>query len=128
MPGNERSVSEVFQDIIRNIQEIIRSEVRLAKTEIRDEAVKTKAAGLLIAVGTITGVFAFFFLLLTSVYALSRVMPNWAAALIVSIALAITAAARLSAGLNRFKRIHPAPQRTIETMKENVEWVKQQSK
>ena len=45
MPANERSFADVFQDIVRNIQEIVRSEVRLAKTEIRDEAAKAKSAG-----------------------------------------------------------------------------------
>ena len=128
MPANERSFSDVFQDIVRNIQEIVRSEVRLAKTEIRDEAAKAKSAGLLITVGAVTAIFAALFLLLMIVYVLSRVMPNWAAALIVGVALAIVAGATLSAGVKRFKQIHPTPERTVETLKENVEWVKQQIK
>jgi hypothetical protein len=53
-------------------------------------------------------------------------MPAWAAALIVGVALAIAAAAALMAGRARFRRIHPAPDRTVETLKENVEWTKQQ--
>ncbi len=128
MPANERPVSDVLQDIVRNIQEIVRSEVRLAKREVRDEATKAKSAGLRLAVGALTAIFALLFLLLTAVYALSIVMPNWAAALIVSAALAIVAGAMLSAGRNRFKKIHPTPERTVESLKENVEWVKQQTK
>ena len=32
--AEERSVSDVFQDILRNLQEMVRSEIRLAKVEI----------------------------------------------------------------------------------------------
>ncbi|MBV8843678.1 MAG: phage holin family protein [Bryobacterales bacterium] len=128
MSANERSFSDVFQDIVRNVQEIVRSEVRLAKTEIRDEAAKAKSAGLLIGAGAVTAIFAAFFLLLTIVYLLSLIMPNWAAALIVGVALAIVAGVTLNTGLKRFKKIHPTPERTVETLKENVEWVKQQTK
>ncbi len=128
MPANERSISDVLQDIVGNIQEIVRSEVRLAKTEIREEATKAKSAGLLIAIFAVAALFAAFFLLLTIVYALSIVIPNWAAALLVSIVLAIVGGVALSAGLKRFKQVHPTPERTVETIKENVEWVKQQTK
>jgi hypothetical protein len=40
MAVHDRSFADVFQDILHNVQEIVRSEVRLAKTEIREEAVK----------------------------------------------------------------------------------------
>ena len=45
MAAEDRSFSDVVQDILRNVQEIVRSEVRLAKTEIREEAVKAKILG-----------------------------------------------------------------------------------
>ncbi|MBV9769676.1 MAG: phage holin family protein [Bryobacterales bacterium] len=128
MAANERSVSDVLQNIIQNIQEIVRSEVRLAKAELRDEAAKAKSASLAIAIGAVVAIYAVLFLLLTVVYALSLVMPNWAAALIVGILLAIAAGVTLASGLKQFKRVHPTPQRTVETLKENVEWAKQQSK
>ena len=35
----ERSFAELLQDIAANVQEIIRSEFRLAKAEVREEAV-----------------------------------------------------------------------------------------
>ena len=36
--NQERAVSDVLQDILRNLQEIVRSEVRLARAGIRDDA------------------------------------------------------------------------------------------
>ena len=109
MPANERSVSDVLQDIIRNIQEIVRSEVHLAKTEIQDEAAQSKTAVLVTAAGALTGIFAALFLLLAILYALSLVIASWAAALIVGGMLAIVAAITLNAGLKRFKQLSPLP-------------------
>ncbi len=128
MATSDRSIAEVLQDILRNLQEIIRSEVRLAKTEVRDEALKAKAAGILLGAGGVCGIFAVFFLLLAIVCALAIVLPYWASALIVAAALAIGAAIVLNAGLQQFKRVHPVPDKTIENVKENVEWAKQQTK
>jgi uncharacterized membrane protein YqjE len=124
----DRSFSDVLHDVVRNVQEIVRSEVRLAKTEIQEEAVKAKSAAAMLGAGVATAVFSTLFLLLTIVYALALVMPSWAAALIVGAALAIVAAVMLNGGINRLKQVHPAPERTLETIKENIEWAKQHTK
>lgn len=125
---SDRSVSAVLQDILRNFQEIVRSEVRLAKAEVREEATKAKSAGLLIGIGTLSGIFAALFLLLMIVYALATVIPNWAASLIVAVALAIVAGIMLSAGRNRLKQIRPTLEDTKQSLKENLEWAKQHTK
>ena len=128
MAAVDRSFSELLHDIIRNVQEIVRSEVRLAKIEIREEAVKTKASLVLLGAAALTGFFAILFLLLMIASALALVMANWAAALVVGAALAVAAGVMLMGGVKSFQRIHPTPQRTVETIKENIEWAKQQTK
>ena len=125
--GN-RTLSDVLQDIVRNVQDIVRSEVRLAKTEFREEAVKAKDSALLLAVGAVSGVFAAMFLLLTIVYALALVIPSWAAALLVGAVLAIVTSVVLTVGVKRFRQIHPTPEHTVESIKENVAWAKQRTK
>jgi len=128
MATTDRSVSDVLQDIIRNIQDIVRSEVRLAKTEVRDEIAKARHAGVLVGVGALSGAFSAFFLLFSIVFALSRVVPDWAAALIVGGVLALATGVLVSKGAERFKQVHPAPDKTIESLKENIEWAKRQAK
>src|ERR1700686_3045442 len=128
MAAEDRSLSDVLEDVIRNVQEIVRSEVRLAKTEIREEAARAKSATLLLGAGAVIAIFAILFLLLVIVHALALVMPSWAAALIVGAALALVASVMLPAGVRRFKQIVPTPERTVGTIKENVEWAKQHTK
>jgi uncharacterized membrane protein YqjE len=125
--GN-RTLSDVLQDIVRNVQDIVRSEVRLAKTEFREEAVKAKDSGLLLAAGAVSGIFAVLFLLLAIVYALALVIPSWAAALLVGAMLAIITSVVLTVGVKRFRQIHPTPEQTVESIKENVAWAKQRTK
>lgn len=128
MPITERSFADVLHDIVGNIQEIVRSEVRLAKAEFSEEARKARPAGLSMAVGAVLGLCAIVFALLAAVYGLSTVMPNWAAALVVAVASGLIAALAIRAGLSQFRRIDPTPDKTIRSLKENVEWSKQQLK
>ena len=123
-----RSLSDILRDAIRNVQEILRSEIHLAKTEIREEIVKVKSSTLLLVAGAVTAIFAVLFFLLAAVWAIALVIPNWAAALIVGAAMAVIATLMLTEARTQFKQIHVTPERTVETIKENVEWARQQAK
>ena len=123
----DRSISSVLHDIIGNIQDIVRSEMRLAKTEITEELAKSRSASVLLAIGAVLLMFCALFVLLAAVYALSLVIPAWAAALIVGASVGAIAALCVSVGINRFKTIRAAP-KTAASMKENVEWAKQLTK
>jgi cytochrome c biogenesis protein CcdA len=127
MPPTDRSLSDVVQDIIRNLQDIVRSEIRLARTEVGEELTKAKTASVFMALGAVTGIFSVFFVLLTAVYVLSRLMPDWAASLIVAAGLSVIAAIMLSIGSRRFATVQGAP-KTVKSLEENFPWAKQQSK
>jgi uncharacterized membrane protein YqjE len=124
----DRSFVDVLQDIVGNIQEIVRSEVRLAKAELSEEARKAKPAGLWMGIGAVFSAGTVMLALLAGVYALSTVMPNWAAALVVSLLSGTVAALAVRTGVTCVKRIDPTPDKTIRSLKENVAWSKQQLK
>ena len=124
----DRSVSDVLQDILHNVQDIFRSEVRLAKAEIRQKATRTAAAALWITIGVVGLLSAWMVLLWTAVYALATTLPIWAATLVVAISMAIIGGAVFTAGLRRFSRLTPMPERTLESLQENLAWMKQPTK
>ena len=127
--GAERSVPEVFQDIIGNVREILRSEVRLATAELKHEAGTAARATVMFLAGVIFGIFALGFLLLALAYGLATLFASWwIGAIIVGGALAVIALALLGIGRGRMRRVRPAPQRTIRTVKENLDWDKSRSK
>ena len=123
-----RSVSEVLQDIVRNLQEMVRSEIRLAKVEIRGEIKEAVSSGAWIAAGGVAAISASMFVLWALAYALAARMPMWAATLTVGLVLAAAAAALIMGGIRRAQRIDLVPERTVESVKENLEWMKQSTK
>ena len=116
----ERSLADVFQDIVANVQDIVRSELRLASIEIRQELVKAVSAGKVAVAGGVLALFAVGFLLLAAVYGLALVMPPWAAALTVAVMLVIASLILISAGSKRLKLIHLKPEKTVASIRETL--------
>ncbi len=123
----ERSMSDVLRDALNNVQDIVRSEVRLAKIEVRDEVTKASSAGKLFGAAAVLGFYGIGFLFLCCVYALALAIPAWAAALIVGGVLAIVAGVCAMSGIARWKQIR-MPEKTAFTVKEDVEWIRNQNK
>jgi Putative Actinobacterial Holin-X, holin superfamily III len=125
--NDERSVSDVLQDIFGNMQEIVRSEVRLARAEVKTEAEKTATAAKSLAVGAVLGFYGGALLLMAAVYGLSMVLAPWLAALLVGGFVAVVAAILISVGRERM-RLVKKPEKTIKTMKEDVQWLRDQTR
>lgn len=126
--ARERPPGEIVKEIIANAQDIIRSEVRLAKAEIREESRKAIQAGTALGAGAVCALYGAGFLLAALAALLALAMPWWAAALIVGGLLAIGGGIAVSVGIERFKHVSPTPGKTIADVKENVEWLKRQTK
>jgi uncharacterized membrane protein YqjE len=122
----DRPMSEVLKDIIGNVQEMVRSEVRLARVELREEVNHATGAAKLIGIGAGLALLGGAFLLVTVALLLALVMPAWVATLIVGAALGVAGMVLLSKGRAQFKV--PRPNKTIENVKENVEWMKNQTR
>ena len=121
---NQRSFSDVLEDIVANVQGIIRSEVRLAKAEIKEETNKAGRAASVLGSGAVLGLYALGFLLLAAFFGLEFLVPAWAAALIVAVFTGVIAGILASLGMSRMKHVSPRPDKTIQTIKEDIEWAK----
>jgi len=124
---SERSVPEVLQDIIGNVQEILRSEVQLAKTELKEEAAEAATPIITMGVGLLLAAYAVGLLLLAAVYGLAMIMAMWSAALLVGAVVAIVAVLLINSGVGGLKRINVKSERLIASLQENMRWVKRQS-
>ncbi|MGE5568234.1 MAG: phage holin family protein [Rhodospirillales bacterium] len=127
MVGGERSTVDLIKDAVNSIQGIIRSEIRLANAEMKEKAGKASKAGIVLAAGGALALYAFGFLLVTIYQALILAIPAWLSALIIFAVLAIAGGIMLSAGRNRLKQIKPQPEMTMESVKEDMEWVKRRT-
>ena len=108
---DERTVSDVLQDIFGNLQDIVRSEIRLAKAEITTETGRAARAGKSLVAGAVLFLYAGGLLLLSAVQGLSLVLQPWLATLGVCGLVSVIAAILVSIGRGRLRTADPAPER-----------------
>jgi len=120
----DASPGELASEVAKDMSTLVRQEVALAKVELQQEA---KTAGT--AVGAFggagfAGYFVLVFLSLAMMWALGSTMALGWAALIVAAVWAVVAVVLALLGRSKLKRFSPKPERTIETVKEDVQWAK----
>ena len=124
MGAPDRSIGAVLTDVVADVQQIVRAEVRLARAEFREELTKARrGATFLVAAGVIAAL-GLGVMLLAAVYALATIWPPWAAALTVAAVTLVIGGALAASGLSQLKSVTWAPDRTASSVKENIQWVK----
>ncbi len=123
--GEQPTLGALVHDLSEQTSALVRSEVELAKAEI---AMKTKAAGLGAGLFGAAGLLAFFggaVLIASIVLALALVLPAWAAALVVAVALFAAAGMAAVYGKGKVDEATPAkPERAVAGAKKDVETIK----
>ncbi len=129
MPDKQdHSIGELISELANETGLLIRQEIALAKVEISEKAGHVgKNVGYLV-VGGAVGYAALLALLAAIIILLANVMPLWVAALVVAALVGIVAAVLISKALAALKKTDVAPRQTVETLKEDAQWAKQQMK
>lgn len=121
----QRSLADVLRDIFGDLRDIIRAEFRLFASEFAEKANRAVAPLLNIAVGAVFAIFALGFVLLTAMFALSKTIPIWGAALLIGVVSAVLAASLVGAGRASLKNLDPVPRKTIRNVQQDVQTVKE---
>jgi Flp pilus assembly protein TadB len=124
---DDRSLGELFSELSQETNTLIRQEVNLAKTEMSQKASRVgKDVGLLAAGGAVA--YAGLLAIIAGVIALlALVIPLWLSALLVGLVVAAIGYFLVKRGLDALKQEDLAPRETIETLKEDKEWAKDQT-
>jgi hypothetical protein len=122
-----RPISQIVEDMLSHLAEIVRAELRLVQTESRQDLRRAGNAGVYLAIAGVCGMLGVGFLLLGAVYGLALVMPLWLAAVSVGLGVSITGLALLGIGLQRMKDVNLTPERTIQTLEDNFAWIKKRA-
>ena len=126
-PGSEQpTLGELLSNLSSQAGLLVRQEIQLAQAEMTRKATRAGRNAAYVAMGGIFGLAAFLTIVAALVLALSQFRAAWLAATLVGLALGIVAALLVRYGVEKLKQIDPAPRQTIETMRENKEWLTQQ--
>ena len=127
--SDERSLGEIVGDVATDLSTLIKQEMELAKTEMKQEAAKAgKGAGLLGGAG-LAGFFTLMFLSMTIMWGIAELFDAdhpWIGAVIVTILWGIAAAVLGLKGKKELKKANPQLPKTQQTLKEDAEWARAQ--
>jgi hypothetical protein len=116
-------VGQLMSQVAEDLSRLVRSELALAKVETKQEITTAGKAGGALGGAALAGWLTALFLSLALMYALGEVMPLGWSALLVAVLWGIAAAVLYTVGRSRLKQVNPVPERTVETVKEDVQWL-----
>lgn len=123
---DERSVGELFSELANETTTLIKQEIALAQAELTQKATKIgKNVGYLAAGGAVAYL-ALQAVIVAIIVGLAYFIPLWLSALIVGVVIGIVAAILISSALKNLKNVNPMPEKTVETLKEDAKWLKEQ--
>ena len=126
---DDRSVAELTKELLRDVSELVRRELDLAKAELAEKVQQLGMGIGLAAVGAVLLLVALGALTATAIIALATTLPTWLAALIVTVVVAVAGAIVLRVGIRVLRRgAPPVPDQTVESVKEDIAWVKTRAK
>ena len=132
----DQSLGELFGRVTSDLSALVRSEMQLAKVEIKQEVRTAGKAGGLLGGGAFAGYVALLFLSVAIALLIATALPDSMSEtmrhligfLIVGLLYGIAAAVLLSKGKQQLDQVDPVPQQTVETLKEDVQWAKTQTR
>jgi uncharacterized membrane protein YqjE len=123
---DDKPLGELVRDMTSELSNLFRKEVELAKVETKQELRRAARAGGMLGASGFTGYLAVLFLSFALAWLLDRWMPTEVAFLIVGAVYAIAASVLYLRGRAEMREVHPMPEETIETLKEDAEWLRTQ--
>lgn len=124
-PTADASIGELMGQLSAQTSRLVRDEMRLAQKEFQESA---RHAGIGAGLFSVAGLLAFFgvaTLITAGIAALALVLPVWAAALIVGAVLFVAAGIAALVGRKQTDEVTPAAPRTVETVKADIEELKE---
>lgn len=123
-----QSLGQLINEAMGDVSELMRKEVELAKLELREEASKASKAGAKLGAAAAAGYLALLLASFALAWGLAELIgPGWGF-LIVAVLYAIVAVVLFMNGRKQFRKISPMPRQTVETLKEDAAWAREQTK
>ena len=127
--AREKSLGELFGDLTRDTATLVRQEVALARAELSEKAAKVgKDVGMIAAGGAVAYAGLIVLLIGFAAGLVAAGMTAWVAYVLVGLIVLAVGALVAWQGCVALKNVDPTPRETVETLKEDARWIKEQAK
>ena len=123
MSSTDPSLATLLRDLISEVSELIRQELRLAQAEAAQKVSRAQSSIIYVAAGLLSAFCALLILLLALVIGLAEIMPAWAASLCVGAAMAIAAVVLMRLGQSGLSPSNLVPERTLDSVRRDKDLV-----
>jgi uncharacterized membrane protein YqjE len=124
--ASERSLGELFSQLTTDLGGLVRDEIALAKVELKEDAQQAGKAASMLGAAAFAGYMTVVVLSFAAAWALAELMAVGWAFLIVGVVWGIAGTLLYLRGRDRMTRVNLKPEQTVETLKEDVQWAKNQ--
>ena len=125
---HERSLGELFSELANETTRLVRQEVQLAKIELGQKASEVGKRVGLIALGGAVAYAGLLAVVAGVILLLAHFMPAWVAALVIGIVVLGVGYYLIQQQLNALKNADLTPRATVETLQQDKEWVREQTR
>lgn len=124
---DERTLGELFGDLVRDMGTLFKQELRLATTEMTNKASRFGKDAAFIAVGGLVAYAGLLAIIAAVIVGLAAAgIPWWLSALLVGLVIAGLGYGLVQKGISSMKREGLVPHETIDSLKEDAQWAKEQ--
>ena len=124
-----RGIGDLLGDLSQQVSTLVRKEIQLARVEVTSSIAKMGRGAAMVAGGAAVLYAGLLVLLMAAVLALIEAgLDPWLSALIVAVVVLAVGGAVAYMGVNRIRETNLAPTETVESVKENIEYAKEQVK
>lgn len=123
-PSPETELGALFGELSEQTKLLVRQEIALAKAEIKESTQHAAGVGAGFGGAALVGYLALAILAVAAGLGLAEVMPAGFAFLLVGLVLAAVAGVAFLVGRKNLQALHPVPRKTIDTIKEDLSWLR----
>jgi VIT1/CCC1 family predicted Fe2+/Mn2+ transporter len=123
--ADDRSIGSLISGLLQDIRLLVTQEIDLAKRELSDKVSAVSRGAISIALGAVLATGGLFILMAAFVLVLDLFMPAWVAAFVLALAFLAIGGLILFLGVQKLRTMKYVPERTVKTVEEGVQRVKE---
>jgi hypothetical protein len=125
---DDRSLGQLFSELAQEMGTLVRQEMALATTEMSHKAARVGRQVGLVALGGAVAYAGLLAIVAAAVLLLGQVMPLWMSALLVGLVVAGIGYVLVQGSLAALRSLDLTPRQTVQTLKDDVQWAKEQTR